>query len=368
MGGPPIISLFTGAGGLDGGLELAGFRVAVAVEPDPVRVKTLSLNRPRWRVLRQRVEELETEQILSEGGLVAKEPALVTGGPPCQPFSKSALWRGRRNYDPRAELILEFARVVIEAKPIGFILENVPGLAGKLGNGILDLLLKTIKKAGYRYKIKRINAADYGVPQKRVRVFLLGFRKDTGIEPSFPPKTHGIDLLKPWVTAGQAIGELDDGIVREDERAGGKWGHLLELIPPGKNYLWLTERGGGPPIFKWGSRYWTFLLKLHPDLPSWTIQANPGPSTGPFHWNNRRLRIAEVKRLQTFPDSWKLVGNFKQQWAQLGDAVPFWLSYIIGRHVMKKLTKAGWAELSREHEEIEEAARKHLPWLTPHVT
>jgi len=367
MSGLPVVSLFTGAGGLDGGLELAGFSVKVAVEPDPIRIKTLQLNKPHWKILGSKVQALTTEDILSEASLSVREPALVIGGSPCQPFSKSALWRGKSRDDPRAYLVIEFARVVSEAQPLGFLLENVPGLAGRLGGSVLNTARKMLHDAGYRCEVERLNAADYGVPQKRQRVFVLGLRRDLGVKPTFPDKTHGSQSSRPWVTAGQAIGELDDGTVHEDEVPKGKWGHLLKLIPPGKNYLWLTHRGGGPAIFRWRSRYWTFLLKLHPDLPSWTIQAKPGPSTGPFHWRSRKLRTHEVKRLQTFPDSWRLAGSPAQQWAQLGDATPFWLSYLIGRHIIIRLAKAGWIESGEGYEEIEEAAERCLPWLRPYI-
>jgi len=363
----PIISLFTGGGGLDGGLEAVGFKVRVAVEPDPTRVKTIKLNKPRWRVVPKRIERVSTEELLSIADLKVGEAALVTAGSPCQPFSKSALWRGVRSDDPRANLVLEFVRVVSEAKPLGLIFENVPGLAGKLGGQLLQLALRRLRKAGYRCRVRKLNAADYGVPQKRQRVFVLGIRKELQVRISFPMRTHGPKARRPWVTAGQAIRELDDGTVHEHEVVGGKWGHLLKLIPPGGNYLWLTERGGGPPIFRWRSRYWTFLLKLHPDLPSWTIQARPGPYTGPFHWNNRRLRIPEVRRLQTFPDSWRLAGTSRQQWAQLGDATPYWLAIRIGLCMLRALARAGYTSLDGGPGRLVDIARRELPWLAPYI-
>ena len=94
-------------------------------------------------------------------------------------------------------------------------------------------------------------------------------------------------------------------------------------IPPGENYLHYTaERGHPEPLFKWRSRYWSFLLKLDPNRPSPTIQAQPGPNVGPFHWENRRLRVGEIKRLFTFPDEFELVGSRASIQAQLGNAVP----------------------------------------------
>ena len=105
---------------------------------------------------------------------------------------------------------------------------------------------------------------------------------------------------------------------------------MLCEIPAGDNYLYFTEKRGYPePKFKWKSRYWTFLLKLTPERPSWTIQASFSTNQGPFHWRNRFLRIEELKRLQTIPDDYKLCGDFKEQWRQVGNAVPSDMAYII---------------------------------------
>jgi len=103
----------------------------------------------------------------------------------------------------------------------------------------------------------------------------------------------------------------------------GTYAEALEGVPAGGNYLhWTEERGHRAPRFKWRSRYWSFLLKLHPDRPSPTIQGQPGPWVGPFHWDNRRLRVAEVKRLMTFPDRFQILGTRREQQLQLGNAVP----------------------------------------------
>jgi DNA (cytosine-5)-methyltransferase 1 len=120
--------------------------------------------------------------------------------------------------------------------------------------------------------------------------------------------------------------------------AGGKYHDLLVQIPPGENYLYFTkERGHPSPLFVWRSRYWSYLLKLSPDLPSWTIQARRSNNIGPFHWRSRILRIAEVKRLQTFPDAWHLAGTLEQQWRQVGNAVPPLLAYHLGRSINEQL-------------------------------
>ena len=117
----------------------------------------------------------------------------------------------------------------------------------------------------------------------------------------------------------------------------GKWADLLPTIPEGQNYLWHTARGGGVPLFGWRRRFWSFLLKLSKSFPSWTIQAQPGPATGPFHWRNRKLSKAELARLQTFPEH--LVFECRQSDAQklIGNAVPSALAELLAREMKRQL-------------------------------
>jgi DNA (cytosine-5)-methyltransferase 1 len=136
------------------------------------------------------------------------------------------------------------------------------------------------------------------------------------------------------VTTGEALGDLmeRDDLAEPEEAVNGRYGHLLPDIPPGDNYLFYTEkRGHAKPLFGWRKRYWSFLLKLDPNQPSPTIQAQPGPYVGPFHWLNRRLRIAEIKRLQTFPDDYELVGTRRSAQVQIGNAVPPMLAEQVAR-------------------------------------
>src|SRR5207249_2053769 len=130
------------------------------------------------------------------------------------------------------------------------------------------------------------------------------------------------DNAQPHVTTRHALhGVKSDP--EPSEKVDGRYGHLLPEIPPGDNYLHFTKERGYPrPLFKWRSRYWTFLLKLHPERPATTIQAQPGPYVGPFHWQNRRLRVPELKRLQGFPDDYEFVGGRRSAQVQLGNAVP----------------------------------------------
>ena len=340
------ISLFSGAGGLDVGLEQAGFRTCVFVDMDPISCKTLRANFPDRSILCKRVEDLSTEEILDAAGLKVGEVDLLAGGPPCQPFSKSRHWvlENRGLNDPRASTLWEFVRVLREAKPRAFIMENVHGLKYRIHKDALQALLKEIKAAGYTANAKVLCAADYGVPQIRYRLFVIGARD--GLEVSFPPPTHApqpdLTGLKPYVTAGEAIGDLNFDIaeVPEELKVKGKWGHLLPQIPPGDNYLFFTaKRGHHNPIFKWRSRYWSFLLKLSPDRPSWTIQAQPGPYVGPFHWDNRRLTVLELKRLQTFPDEYIIKGNYREAHRQIGNAVPPLLAKILGENLKRQIAR-----------------------------
>jgi DNA (cytosine-5)-methyltransferase 1 len=127
---------------------------------------------------------------------------------------------------------------------------------------------------------------------------------------------------RPYITAGQAL----EGLATQpepEEVVRGRWGHLLPEVPTGGNYLHFTaERGHPDPIFKWRSRYWSFLLKLDPHRPAPTIQAQPGPNVGPFHWDNRRLRIPELRRLFTFPDNYAFVGTRMSVQSQIWNSVP----------------------------------------------
>ena len=117
----------------------------------------------------------------------------------------------------------------------------------------------------------------------------------------------------------------------------GAWAELLPSIPEGSNYLHHTDRGGGLPLFGWRRRYWSFLLKLAKDQPSWTIQAQPGPAIGPFHWKNRRLSMRELARLQTFPDDVRITGSRGAVQKQLGNAVPSLLAEVIAREIRVQL-------------------------------
>ncbi len=340
------ISLFSGAGGLDLGVEQAGYHVAAAVEMNDDAADTMEKNFHGLAspVVRQSILDVPTRELLRAAGLRGRErPDLLVGGPPCTPFSKSGFWLDwkRAGLDPDASLLQAYTRVLAEARPRAFIFENVYALTynNKASAPAFERLVREIDGAGYVCSWKVLNAADYGVPQLRPRLFVVGVPKGRR-PPELPAPTHGGRWERrstggagerPHVTTGEALA----GVVTSpepEEVVRGRWGHLLPDVPPGGNYLHYTAKRGYPdPIFEWRSRYWSFLLKLDPARPSPTIQAQPGPNVGPFHWESRRLRIPEMKRLFTFPDDFELVGRRQSVQAQIGNSVPPLLAEAVAR-------------------------------------
>jgi DNA (cytosine-5)-methyltransferase 1 len=363
----PVISLFSGAGGLDCAVERCAepplvqdgtpgpYRVAVATDYEPKALETLRLNFPHVPTLAGDIREISTKDLLGAAGITAGEAGLLVGGPPCTPFSKSGFWieEKRASKDPNASLLDEYVRVVREAKPAAFVLENVQALSYRNHSEVFARLLTGLSAAGYSVGWKVLMAADYGVPQLRRRIFVLG-RRDGGYL-ALPEPTHSgwserdrkVDLTKiPYVTTKEAIGDLLPGVPEDGEVADGTFGELAAEVPPGENYLWHTDRGGGRDVWKWRSRYWTFLLRLDPDRPATTIQAQPGPWVGPFHWDNvdtpngpraRRLRTAEILRLQTFPRDFVAPGTRRDVQRQVGNAVPVELGKAVVRTLAETL-------------------------------
>jgi DNA (cytosine-5)-methyltransferase 1 len=296
-------------------------------------IATMEKNFPGVSVIGRSILDVATEEVLDAGGVVG-HPAVLIGGPPCTPFSKSGFWLDwkRKGLDPDASLLQEYTRVLKDARPDAYVLENVYALTynNKASAPAFKRLLREIEEAGYEWTWGILNAADYGVAQLRPRLFVVGAPKGRR-QPVLPRPTHQGDWerrrrehivgLDPHVPAGEVLNGVE-AAPEPEEVMRGQWASLLPEVPPGDNYLYFTERRGhSEPIFEWRSRYWSFLLKLHPAKPSPTIQAQPGPNVGPFHWDNRRLRVPEVKRLFGFPDHFELVGSRSAIQAQLGNAV-----------------------------------------------
>jgi len=343
------ISFFSGAGGLDIGAQLAGSKIISCLDFDLDSIKTLKENK-----YFEHSEHFHNDINLIKSSQFSKiikknnpEKLIVIGGPPCQPFSKAGYWVTHKNRlggdDPR-NMIDQYLKKIGELKPDGFILENVESLLHPKNEKAVLKLKESIIKLGYNFIVYRADALEFGVPQKRKRVFFIASRKKINGEPI---KTHGDVLeshgelkLKPYERVIDWIGHFDKREYFEIEEtiSGKTYENELFQIPPGKNYFALTERDGHPnPKFIANKRFWNFLLKLHPFQPSWTIAAQPGPWVGPFHWNNRRLRIPEISAIQTFPSDYKFVGNRRSVQRQIGNAVPSILGKKIIEHLISNI-------------------------------
>jgi DNA (cytosine-5)-methyltransferase 1 len=343
-----VLSLFTGAGGLDLGLEAAGFATRICVENDPHALDTLKLNRPAWKI----AEPNDAIQFaksplafLHEAGVRRSEVVLLAGGPPCQPFSKASYWTKygpARMRDPRAaSTIRAYLRIVSVLRPRVLLFENVAGFVFRQRSEGFSSLVRGLRRINracgtkYEPQLLKVNAADYGVPQLRERAFVVAHHRGRRLE--LPSPTHGpsSQASVPYMTAWDAIGDLDSD---DPELAmQGRWSGLLPSIPEGSNYLWHTPGRGGHPIFGWRTKYWSFLLKLSKCLPAWTISASPGPAAGPFHWRSRMLSVRELCRLQTFPDEYEIVGARRLAQRQIGNAVPPALAELIGLEIRRQL-------------------------------
>ncbi len=387
-----VISLYSGAGGLDLGIQAAGFQIAAAVEFDSDAVRTMELaeNEAWWHATKlfpELIQNVSSKAILRGAGLRKRDVALLIGGPPCQPFSKSGYWHSgesKRLADPRAETLSEYFRVLEDTLPEAFLLENVPGLAFSDKDEGLQFLKKSVsdinarQKTNYQIYASQLNAVEYGVPQARERVFVIAHRNGKPFR--FPDATHTkpspVDMSsgivrapsqtpqggkKDFLTAWDAIGHLSG---QNDPELGvkGKWADLLPSIPEGHNYLYHTNRGKGLAIFGWRRRYWSMLLKLAKNRPSWTLTAQPGPAIGPFHWENRRLSGEELCALQTFPANYKISGNVMAAHKQIGNAVPSALAELLGTEIKSQFfgereTKKSLSLLPKKNKVTEQPAK-----------
>jgi DNA (cytosine-5)-methyltransferase 1 len=336
---PTVLSGFTGLGGLDLGLEAAGFESVGCIEIDPVARLSLKANRSDvWPVLEHDDVLVAASRLSFRSlGLGSQELTLLAGAPPCQPYSKAAMWaeRGWAGLeDDRATPLFSFLDLVDRMLPAAVVLENVPGFAQGKNSALpsVEAALATInRRRGTQYHVeaRTLDAVHYGVPQRRRRVIVTAFRD--GARMQWPTPTAEHEPLRAW----DALGVLETD--EPAPAASGYWSELLASIPEGKNYQWHTRKGGGEPLFGYRTRYWSFLLKLAKNEPSWTVPAQPGPSVGPFHWENRPLRVAELLRLQSFPEDWLVEGNRREQVLQVGNATPPLLAEAIGRSILATL-------------------------------
>ena len=347
-----FISLFTGAGGLDLGLKTSGFKPLLSVENDRSCRATLKINDKNLRLSSEgNIFNLSSSEILDEARIKVGALPLLVGGPPCQPFSKSSYWSNSnksRMDDPRARCLIEYMRVAGDILPEVTLIENVTGIGYSDKNDGLEYIKSRFREINelngthYQPNIFILNSAHYGVPQLRKRLFVIASRRGLTIDMPdqyfYDPESTEVerDGMEPYRTAWDAIGDLDSDISCPSLNARGKWADLLPSIPEGKNYLWHTKKSGGLSLFGWRTRYWSFLLKLQTDKPSWTITASPGPATGPFHWRNRNLSTRELARLQTYPDSYRFSGSVREIRKQIGNSVPPALGELLGLEIRRQ--------------------------------
>lgn len=306
------VSLFSGGGGLDLGFEAAGFEPAVCLDHDPVACETLKHNRPEWNVVCDDIRNFDARPYAGAD--------VVVGGPPCQGFS--AAGKGDPS-DPRNFLWAEYMRVVEEVQPRAIMLENVSALTHKRNGDHLTGIMAALEAQGYDFAYRVLNAADYGVPQARRRLIVIGTREGVASLPE--PTAAGSP-----VTVQEAIGDLVDRPAdpainhvpnKHAEHVAARWENLgpgevdpnyrRARLDPSKPSLTIRAGGGYGPK---GDHLAGFHPPIHPTLP-------------------RQLTVREAARIQSFPDDWFLCGPKTIQGRQIGNAVPVKLGEAIGRHV-----------------------------------
>lgn len=364
----PAISLFSGAMGLDLGLERAGFRPVLAVESDPAAVATIRANRPHITVLPDRIENLSTGEILEKAKLGCGETTLLVGGPACQSFSTAG--KRRSLGDPLGRLFYEFMRIVNEARPKFFLIENVRGIlsaavkhrplnqrGGKhlplsaeeeLGSAF-QVLTDCVRETGYYAIFDILNAADFGTAQTRRRLVMIGSRD--GVELTMPRPSHSNDKsnnLKPWRTLREALGKLPEtdpeyiGFAPSRKK-------YFKYIPAGGNWRDLPEKlkriALGGALDSWGGRT-GFFRRLDWDRPSPTLNTHPDyKATALCHPDETRpLSIREYAKIQGFPNNWKFKGSTREKYKQIGNAVPVDMAEALGRAVISVQQKRAGRE------------------------
>jgi len=336
MSGIKTLSLFSGAGGLDVGFHMAGFEIVACVELESKYCKSLEENKRRGSYIGKRtvihnmdIRNFDPELYKDEG------IECIIGGPPCQTFSAA----GRRaggvigTQDLRGQLYAEYCHILDVIKPKVFVFENVYGLPGANNGEPWREIIKAFSEHGYQLYAEVIDAADYGVPQHRERLVMVGVRDGEFI---FPMPTHGPDSNsgEELISVERALATLQVPGEAAGSGLGGLYGHLLPDVPEGLNYAFFTAEMGHPePVFAWRSKFHDLLYKVNRKEPCRTLKASPGKFTGPFHWNSRHFTIDELKRLQSFPDDYEIVGSYGHCVEQIGNSVPPRLAFCIAENV-----------------------------------
>ncbi len=307
-----MVSLFSGCGGSSLGYALAGGKVLLAVEWDTNAVETYRLNFPDTPVYHGDIAGLSVDECLERTGLRPGDLDILDGSPPCQGFSTA----GRRQLqDPRNQLSREYVRLLRGLKPKVLVMENVSGLVKGKMKWVFAEIVRDLKSSGYLVKARLMNAVYYGVPQNRQRVILVGVRDDLGVAPSHPkPQTRATTVREALrgCPAGQ-VPEFNDSYAR-----------LWPGVPIGGDAGDIIGKG------------FCSCVKVDPDRPAPTL---PKTQTGRgfatiCHWAEpRAISIPEAKRLASFPDGFRFVGTYQEQWARIGNAVPPLFMKAIAEHI-----------------------------------
>ncbi len=301
-----IVSLFSGAGGLDLGLIQAGNRVIWANDIDKDAVATYRENIGE-HIICEDIKNIDVNDIPAAD--------VVVGGFPCQGFSQANMLRELD--DDRNQLYKFFYNVIKEKQPLFFIAENVKGILS-LGKGAaIKQIVSDFEEAGYITEVHLVNMANYGVPQTRQRVIIIGQRKDLGTEMlfRFPSPTHTKDGDNKWISVKQAIGHFPDP-------------DLENSVP---NHIYSA--------YKVTYRNFTGHRKTDPDKPSPTILARGNGKGGvcaiPHYNGKRRLTIRESASVQTFPEEFYFIGSMNSCYRQIGNAVPVKFAKRLGEELLR---------------------------------
>lgn len=311
------IELFAGAGGLALGLELAGIKTLEYVEFDKTCCETLQANRPEWSVV---CDDIHNVDFTHYAGKVD----LVTGGFPCQAFSYAGKKLGFD--DTRGTLFHEFARCVKEIRPKMFLAENVRGLVSHDKGRTLRTIIEVLEGLGYTTQYQVLNAAYYGVGQKRERIVIVGIRNDLDLAFTFPKPNEKMTTLR------EALADCPSSI---GETYSEKKRKVLELVPPGGCWVDLPEEIAkaymGKSYYSGGGRR-GMARRISWDEPSLTLTCSPSQKqTERCHPDETRpFTVREYARIQSFPDTWTFCGGISDQYKQIGNAVPVEMARRIG--------------------------------------
>ncbi|WP_353961441.1 DNA cytosine methyltransferase [Mycolicibacterium tokaiense] len=351
------MSLFSGAGGFDIALERAGWNVVTATDVASDAMDTLRASKlakiairgrrgrhlAKTRLIEADVATLTATDLRPALADADWRPDLLAGGPPCQPWSSAGHQKGLN--DARGKLIWHMIRLVSELQPRYVLFENVRGLVTATGataspGEVLRSIQEDFRELGYSSRIATLNAADYGAPQRRVRLYLIA-SKDHEL-PDFPNPTHhqlGLNGLKPWVTLGELLDSVpppaDNEVV---VRPSGKWETELRELTPGTGIRTVGRVMNNRPSGQWGYRQDGFLADL--GRPSRTIRAAPTPDWIKLPGDDlRRLTWKECAALQGFPLSWEFCSNSGGLFRLIGNAVQIDAVEAIGRNLLDSLRK-----------------------------